>query len=282
MSASKPCKMDTSPSSTASLKRTKQDPLTPEKMAPEKKSATSNDVMLEEIRALRELTTKHFETTKELKDDLAEINSSLTQFQLRIEKLESRADSAALESAQFQDLTDKRIKKLEQDLEDITNRSRRNNLRIIGLKEHIEGSDMTEFLKKWLPKVLNMDPDCELDIEHSHRVPSHMRLNQSSPRPVVAKFLRFPQALQILTAAKNHPGLNIDGRKILIVPDLAKTTARKRKSFLALRPRLKSLNARYGLQYPARMVVTLNNSTKVFDSPELLQAYLDQTQSKNS
>ncbi|XP_030071492.1 uncharacterized protein LOC115478327 [Microcaecilia unicolor] len=85
---------------------------------------------------------------------------------------------------------------------------------------------------------------------------------------------------QILTTARAQSSLRIEGKNILIVPDLTETTARKRKAFLSMCPHLKSMGACFGLQYPARMTVTIHNSTKTYDSPEQLQAFIDQFQSQ--
>ncbi|KAJ1140072.1 hypothetical protein NDU88_006433 [Pleurodeles waltl] len=71
--------------------------------------------------------------------------------------------------------------------------------------------------------------------------------------------------------------MNPFGRKadIRITADYSKDTNDRRKAFLALRPRLRQLEMKYGLVDPARMWVTKNGVSKDFYDFEDLRLFLD-------
>ncbi|KAJ1217766.1 hypothetical protein NDU88_005356 [Pleurodeles waltl] len=57
--------------------------------------------------------------------------------------------------------------------------------------------------------------------------------------------------------------------------DFYKETSDRHRTFLALRPRLRQLEVKYGLFEPARMWVTKNGTSKDFYDPEDLRSFLD-------
>ncbi|KAJ1129781.1 hypothetical protein NDU88_008146 [Pleurodeles waltl] len=57
--------------------------------------------------------------------------------------------------------------------------------------------------------------------------------------------------------------------------DFSKETSDRRRAFLALCPRLRQLEVKYGLFDPARMWITKNSISKDFYNPEDLRSFLD-------
>ncbi|KAJ1099425.1 hypothetical protein NDU88_004526 [Pleurodeles waltl] len=80
---------------------------------------------------------------------------------------------------------------------------------------------------------------------------------------------------QLLQAARTHSPFRMEGYDIHITADYSKDTNERRKAFLALRPRLRQLEVKYGLFDPARMWVTKNGVFKDFYDPEDLRLFLD-------
>ena len=107
---------------------------------------------------------------------------------------------------------------------DLEDRSRRNNLRIDGLKEHIEESwEVTENKVKTLFKdQLEIHEDIEID--RAHRVG---QLKRDRPRTIVLRCNRFKQKETILMAAKK-----LKGTGIYINNDFSMETLEVRKSLL--------------------------------------------------
>ncbi|KAJ1097808.1 hypothetical protein NDU88_002925 [Pleurodeles waltl] len=159
-------------------------------------------------------------------------------------------------------------------------RSRRDNIRILGIPENEEGSDMQTFLTSTLPKMISLDFDPPLEFQRAHRIGPKRSDNSSRPRPIIACLLRHNQTRQILQVARNHGPFRIDQHEIRITADYSKETNKRRKAFLALRPRLRKLEMKYGLFDPARMWVTKNGVSKDFYNPDELRLFLDSFQSQ--
>ncbi|KAJ1090020.1 hypothetical protein NDU88_003160 [Pleurodeles waltl] len=63
--------------------------------------------------------------------------------------------------------------------------------------------------------------------------------------------------------------------QIQMTADFSKETSVRRKAFLALRPRLRQLEIKFGLFEPARFGITKNNVSKDFYDPTDLSLYLN-------
>ncbi len=105
--------------------------------------------------------------------------------------------------------------------------SRRNNIVIDGILESAneKWSDSEDKVKKLLSEKLQIDPR-EIELERAHRSgkpsPSSTR-----PRPVIVKFLRYKDKLEVISKAKALKGMNI-----FINEDFPEAVQQKRKELL--------------------------------------------------
>lgn len=169
------------------------------------------------------------------------------------------------------------VSTLQKQVEDLENRNRRNNLRIYGLVEGSEGSDPPAFFKSFLPKLLHMPEDTNLNIQRAHRLgrlPSSASSSQR-PRGVILYFLEYTDLLKVLSAVKLIQRVTWSGSTLFFAQDYAKATANRRKAFLSMRQDLRSLGARYGLFHPCLFKVTYNNKTTTFEDPIRLQSFIN-------
>ncbi|KAJ1139899.1 hypothetical protein NDU88_006262 [Pleurodeles waltl] len=210
--------------------------------------------------------------TKSMRSDIAGFQSRVTGLEQRIGSLEAQA---TMSQDREQDLLYLRSK-----LTDMEDRSRRDNIRLLGIPENEEGTDMQAFLSSTISKLISLDFDPPLEFQRAHRVGPKRYVNSSRPRPIIACLLQHNQTLQILQAARSHGPFRVDQHDIRITADYSKETNERRKAFLALRPRLRQLEMKYGLFDPARMWVTKNGVSKDFYNPEELRLFLDSFQSQ--
>ncbi|KAJ1154899.1 hypothetical protein NDU88_007642 [Pleurodeles waltl] len=56
-------------------------------------------------------------------------------------------------------------------------RSRRDNIRLLGILENEEGTDMQAFLSSTLPKLISLDFDPPLEFQRAHRVAQNAPTN---------------------------------------------------------------------------------------------------------
>ncbi|KAJ1153504.1 hypothetical protein NDU88_006263 [Pleurodeles waltl] len=130
--------------------------------------------------------------------------------------------------------------------------------------ENIEGEDLHRFLRDTLPRLTGttLEP------------PTENRYGRS-PRPIIACLLRHTHARPLIQKARTQGPCQLDGHTIRISADFCKETSGRRRAFLALRPRQRQLEVKYGLFDPARMWIAKNGASEDFYDPEDLRSFLD-------
>ncbi|KAJ1163295.1 hypothetical protein NDU88_003755 [Pleurodeles waltl] len=163
---------------------------------------------------------------------------------------------------------------------DLEDRSHRDNVRFLGFPESIEGANVQPFLKVTLPKLTGLSFDPPSEFQRAHRLGPKCRDGENHPRPIIACLLLHTQARQLLQAAYTHGPFRMNEQMIRMTADFSKETSERRKAFLALCPRLRQLEVKFGLFEPVRMWITKNNVSKDFCDPEDLRLFLDSLQTR--
>ncbi len=137
------------------------------------------------------------------------------------------------------------LERLTEKMTDMEDKSRRNNIRLVGLPEGMEGSDVAGFLRvnlsRWIPSLRGRD----IEIDWAHRIYDG-RKNSDRPRTLIFRVLRWHDRLEILKGARQAYPVKCtqDNVTLLFFPDFSPVTAAKRKSLV---PVLRSMTA-LGLQ----------------------------------
>ena len=108
------------------------------------------------------------------------------------------------ENHQLRQTADKSAKKCEelhQAVEDAANRDRRQNLQLVGLKEKLEGRNLTDCVKKIISETLGIDLDGS-QLQRVHHAPVSMPEEGRPPRPIIMRFLSFLEKERVLSAAR--------------------------------------------------------------------------------
>lgn len=146
-------------------------------------------------------------------------------------------------------------------LEDLENRSRRNNLRMVGLPESVPQKDLQHICEIDLPKTLGLSHACR--VERVHRIgpdrsssDARSDRNRNTPRQTIMKFLDYNDKQDILRAfRKRGAPLELGGAKLLLFEDFSADVARRRREFSSLCTRLYAQKIRFRLIYPATLLV---------------------------
>ncbi|KAJ1129904.1 hypothetical protein NDU88_008265 [Pleurodeles waltl] len=205
------------------------------------------------------------------------MRSEIASFQSRVMGLEQRMGLVEAQATVSRD-RDQDLLYLRCKLTDMEDRSQRDNIRLHGIPENEEGTDVQAFLSSTLPKLTSLDFDPLIEFQRAHRIGPKRSDNSSRPRPIIECLLQHNQTRQILQAVHNHGPFRIDQHDIRITADYSKETNERRKTFLALRPRLRQLEIKYGLFDPAKMWITKNGVSKDFYNPEELRLFHDSFQ----
>ncbi|RXN04079.1 LINE-1 type transposase domain-containing 1 [Labeo rohita] len=163
-------------------------------------------------------------------------------------------------------------------VDDLENRGRRCNVRIIGLPEDTEGSNPVRFFEKWIPDYLQVDTKAgKLKLERAHRSLAPKPAQGGRPRPVIIRFHNFQDKQRVMTAATKLFTLNskqtsssrdADAPKISFFNDYSAAVVQKRRAFNEVKTRLRELQMEYALLYPATLSVKVGRARKKFVSPE--------------
>ncbi|CDQ75895.1 unnamed protein product [Oncorhynchus mykiss] len=79
-------------------------------------------------------------------------------------------------------------------IDDLDNRGRRCNIRVVGLSENSEGSRSVKFFEEWIPGYLQMDTKARcVKLDRAHRSQTSILGPNQRPRPVAIKFHNFPR-----------------------------------------------------------------------------------------
>lgn len=238
--------------------------------------AESNGKILEAIHSLRaDVTTRReiLAAISEIKTDLSSYSGRLTQAEDRIGETE---DNVTVLHNTVNGM-EKVITALTEKVDDLENRDRRSNLRVIGLPENAEGRDVESFLEKWIPEVLGPENfPTPLVIERAHRIPGGRPKPNSplTPRPLILKFLNFRDKVRVMQAARAKGKVIYGTRHIMFFPDFSAEVTKRRMKYGEVKQQLRTRGIQFGLIFPARMYTLHNGKRRVFNTPEEVESFL--------
>lgn len=205
----------------------------------------------------------------------ASVESKLSKLITRIDEVEKRVEylEAAETEREANPLATKTdIHLLLEKIEDMGNRSRRNNVRFIGIPEGKEGGDAVKFLEELLPDMLDIEGKHE--IERAHRAGQQPRPGDR-PRPMLAKFLRSSDRDFVLRAARIKGKLSWGNNNIMLFPDYSKATQMKRDKFKECKKKLHEREMGFRMLYPAKLKIETKDGPKTFECPKKAMAFID-------
>lgn len=212
------------------------------------------------------------ETTTELKETVTGLQVRVEEAETRISQLEDTTEGLVTSSASGEE----KLEKLWNRVEMLENHSKRNNVRLVGLKETYGTNGTLETcVKKVLSEGLGINPEGEFEIERMHRVWAPAPREDQPPRPVLIRFLRHSAREKILRAAAEKRGITWDGQKLSIFPDMTRDLAEKRKTFMTAKKALQQRNLRFTLAFPATLRFTWKGKTHRFTKAAEAERFID-------
>ncbi|KAI4822545.1 hypothetical protein KUCAC02_008083 [Chaenocephalus aceratus] len=200
----------------------------------------------------------------------ADFKSAISTLEAKLDRIQATVSTiASLESnANLQDermlaleatcatLTDSNVKLLAK-VTDLESRSRRNNIRIVGLPESIEGPHPSTFFPKLLMEVfgegvLYSPPECD----RAHRSLTDKPKPGQRPRPVIIRVHRYQQKEKIIREARARRGkLQYQGTPIAIYEDYTPEVMEQRYKYREVMAELYNLGLKPALLFPARLSI---------------------------
>lgn len=228
----------------------------------------------------------HSALKRELEDALSPVNATMEQimssYELHDERIREVEDGlndysdrlvsaeAAIAALQSENAF------LKGKLDDLENRSRRSNLRVVGIPENLEGSDPVKFMTEFFDEVLGTDffPR-PLVLSRGHRVgrkPSGVSgAKQTRPRTFLVCFHSFQDKQRIINRRKQE--LYFRGHRVFFYEDFSAELGKKRAAFKEVKSLLYGKGVRFGLLYPAQLRVMHEGKKHYFDTPEAAKEF---------
>lgn len=231
------------------------------------------------------LTTTIREEIASLRTEfLAEIRTSTAALQATISSQGSkiRDIEASMNSVDERlDILERKCQTLEKDNEelkskadDLENRSRRNNLRILGIPENIETSKPSQFMASFFADLFGDKLPQTPEIERAHRSLAPKPRSGAPPRPMIVRFLRFQTKENILRLSREHGELRYKDSKILIFPDFSAELKKRRDQFKSVKAELHGAGVKFRMLYPCRLLLSFNGESQSFDSPDDVSTFI--------
>uniref|UniRef100_A0A3Q3GQF7 L1 transposable element RRM domain-containing protein n=1 Tax=Labrus bergylta TaxID=56723 RepID=A0A3Q3GQF7_9LABR len=176
-------------------------------------------------------------------------------------------------SSNEDDITDlaRRVKVLEKEntdlkarVEDAENRSRRSNLRFIGIPERV---------KRISPPV----------IERCHRTAVKDNSRAKGPRPILVKLHYFQDKMKImkLSREKKEPP-QYKGARVYIYPDFSAGLIQRLRGFDAVKKKLRDRDIKYALIFPCTLRVVRAGKTLFLRTPDEAETFFGELSSIDS
>ncbi|KAK7899232.1 hypothetical protein WMY93_020085 [Mugilogobius chulae] len=215
------------------------------------------DKLFDEISHMNETLRNVATDVSTIKGAMAEMTTTVCAMQGRLDEAEARITH--LEETSEQLLNDetrksKDVEALWNRLQALENQSRRHNVRLVGLRESFgTNGTLLECVRKIFSEGLGVEADGMMEIERVHRQLKPMPNPDQPPRQVLIRFLRQSARDKAVNLAKEKRGFQWEGCRMSLFPDMSKEVADKRKAFTAVKRKLRELDVRYSLAFPATL-----------------------------
>lgn len=165
----------------------------------------------------------HARDIQEIREEMQTIServdageSSISALTQRVKDLEQSRETQAATAVDLQ-----------LHLEDLEDRSRRNNLRLRGIPEATGAEDLEATVLAILQGVLDT-PQTSIELDRVHRTLGPRPSDPDRPRDVLCRVHRYTQKDLVLRKAWERGEVMFDGAEIKILPDLSRATLQRR------------------------------------------------------
>lgn len=203
------------------------------------------------------------DTQREAANTQGEMGRSLSDMSDRVVTLEKS----------HQALFDKH-EKLSEKYMDLENRSRRQNLRIVGISEDAEGGHPSRFVADLLQQILGAENfDAPPMIDRAHRTLAPKPRAGERPRALVVRMHYYADKEKILQLSREKGKLFYKGSPVHIFPDITPEVGRLRAAFNPVKAKLRAAGVPYSLYFPARLAITVKGSRHMFTDPQAAETF---------
>uniref|UniRef100_H3BD89 L1 transposable element RRM domain-containing protein n=1 Tax=Latimeria chalumnae TaxID=7897 RepID=H3BD89_LATCH len=233
--------------------------------------------MDEDIKNIFKLLNKIVTDTSSITTKIITIDAKLDMMDDRLDEMEIRISTLEdheEESKEKMADMEKKLLKAWDCVKDLENRSRRNNVCIMGLPEGIEDGKPIEFLTKNLPILLDLPSEEIIEIELAHRTFASRPKVTQRPCPIIVRFLKFQMRELILKRARKKEEVIWENSKLAFFQDLSKEKQNKWKAFIEGKKQLRELGVKYTMVYSVILRVIHKGQQHSFHTSEAVITFI--------
>ncbi|KAJ8383286.1 hypothetical protein AAFF_G00222220 [Aldrovandia affinis] len=213
-----------------------------------------------QLSANRAIIDRYEQTIQEVETTLNDIESRLTTLKSICSALTKENEALTLKT------------------DDLENRLRCNNIRIIDLPEKVEGSQPTSFIEIFLKETFGATAEAFPTppvVDRAHRIATPRKRQDDPPCPFIARMHHFQTKESILKLAREAGSLLFRGTEVHIYPDYSAEVSKKRAAYFTVKSQLRNAGFTYRMFFPAKLQVTDKHGQKLtFPSPGEVSTFL--------
>ncbi|CAG5896671.1 unnamed protein product [Menidia menidia] len=226
--------------------------------------------------------------SKMLDDKLAGVIKPMNELTEKFDTLIERVEAVEQRVSDLEDITaandpricalETQLKKAMERLDSFENQSRRQNVRIIGLKEGAEGDAPVKFFERWIPEVLGLEETVMIDRAHRTGPPVKFA-GKEGPRAVLVRMHYYTDTRKILQAARIKGNVSTPAGKVSFYQDFSAEVVKKRRESATARRTLREAGVKYAFLYPATIKIFNPDGTNhSLRTAEEIKKYVDKLQ----
>jgi hypothetical protein len=154
---------------------------------------------------------------------------------------------------------------------------RRPNLRIIGIGESEDSQlkgPVNIFNKIIEENFPNLKKEMPINIQEAYRTPNRLDQKRNSSLHIIIKTPNAQNKERILKAVREKCQLTYKGRPIRITPDFSPKSMKARRAWADLIETLREHKCQPRLLYPAKLSITIDGETKIFNDKNKFTQYI--------
>ena len=143
---------------------------------------------------------------------------------------------------------------LKEKVDDLENRSRRLNLRVVGIPERVEGSNPVAFITHFLEEIFGEKKFSTPLLARAHRLgPAKSEANGNQrPRVFIVAFHNFQDKQRIIVQRRQRE-MEFRGNSVSPGWDVSAELGRKQAAFMEVKALLYAKRVNFRMVYPARL-----------------------------
>uniref|UniRef100_A0A8D2DK81 L1 transposable element RRM domain-containing protein n=1 Tax=Sciurus vulgaris TaxID=55149 RepID=A0A8D2DK81_SCIVU len=245
----------------------------------------TNQQLKEQIREARNHFNKELDILKkkktteipEMKETINQVKNSIENITNRIEHLKDRTSD--IEDKIFHlenkvDQTEKMVRNHEQNLQELWDKMKRPNLRIIGIEEEKQAKGMNNLFNEIISENFpNLKNEMENQVQEAYRTPNTQNYNRPTPRHIIMKIPNIQHKDRILKAVREKNQITFRGKPIRISADFSIQTLKARRAWNNIFQALKENGCQPRILYPAKLTFKFDDEIKSFHDKQKLKEF---------